>query len=74
MPLVLPQCPLLTEEPFGLLTDRYKTFSKPYSNEIFQTYVRIIVRANAKKRRLYEQFLSQVHILQVRKAAQKAAS
>jgi len=29
-----------------------------------QTYVRIIVRANAKKRRLYEQFLQNVHILQ----------
>ena len=34
-------------------------------SNLHQTYVRIIVRANAKKRRLYEQFLSNVHLLQV---------
>ena len=39
------------------------SYSKKETN--FQTYVRIIVRANAKKRRTYEQFLATVHLLKV---------
>lgn len=47
---------------------RYMTYNmtlKWFYIELFQTYIRIIVRANAKKRRTYEQFIETVHLLKV---------
>ena len=53
--------------PYGHSTDRYdiEIILVWFYIELFQTYIRIIVRANAKKRRTYEQFIETVHLLKV---------
>ena len=53
--------------PYGHSTDRYdiESILVWFYIELFQTYIRIIVRANAKKRRTYEQFIETVHLLKV---------